>query len=76
MQRNTPALLFSVIGVCHGALLTPLRLLSPSAFANRGTASKRQMEANLKYTQRAISFGDLTTSTLDHLDGLTIKPCK
>jgi hypothetical protein len=39
----------------------------------RGTASKRQMEANLKYKQRAIVFSDLTTSTLDHLDGLTIK---
>jgi hypothetical protein len=32
------------------------------------------MEANLKYTQRAIAFAALTTSTLDHLDGLTIKP--
>jgi hypothetical protein len=32
------------------------------------------MEANLKYTQRAIVFATLTTSTLDHLDGLTIKP--
>jgi hypothetical protein len=31
------------------------------------------MEANLKYKQRAIVFSDLTTSTLDHLDGLTIK---
>ena len=42
----------------------------------RGTASKKQMEANLKYTQRAIVFGNLTTATLDHLDGLAIKPCK
>jgi hypothetical protein len=39
-----------------------------------GTASKKQMEANMKYTQRAVVFATLTTSTLDHLDGLTIKP--
>ena len=34
------------------------------------------MEANLKYTQRAIVFGNLTTASLDYLDGLTIKKSK
>jgi len=39
----------------------------------RGTASKRQMEDNLRYTQRAVVFSALTTATLDGLDGLSIK---
>ena len=34
------------------------------------------MEANLKYTQKVIVLSSLTTSTLDYLDGLTIKDRK
>jgi hypothetical protein len=67
----------SVAVLVHSSsyLSPPLIILPITAdFRNyRGTASKRQMEANLKYKQRAIVFSDLTTSTLDHLDGLTIK---
>ena len=41
-------------------------------YHHRGTASKRQMENNLKYAQRAIDFHSLKTEHVDAIDGLTI----
>eukprot|EP01034_Spumella_vulgaris_P028050 gene28050-34847_t len=41
--------------------------------AFRGTASKRQMEDNLNFTQKAVDFSELSTDTLDQMDGLSIR---
>lgn len=40
----------------------------------RGTASKRQMEDNMNYTQRPVDFHTLDIPSLDHLDRLTVPP--
>lgn len=42
----------------------------------RGTASKKQMEANLKYSQRAVNFDELDLPALDQLDGLAVRTPK
>lgn len=38
----------------------------------RGTASKKQMEANLKYSQLPVNLEEMDLPSLDQLDGLTI----
>jgi hypothetical protein len=40
--------------------------------AFRGTASKRQMEDNMNYSQRSVDFHNLDIPSLDHLDRLNI----
>jgi hypothetical protein len=39
----------------------------------RGTASKKQMENNLKYKKMGVNFNKLHIPTLDVLDGLHIR---
>ncbi len=50
-------------------IFTPLSSFYPS----RGTASKRQMEDNLNFSQKSVDFHALSTATLDCMDGLELK---